>query len=53
MSGQVNGIPVVSLADFKNCIVDRIEMVKNAIKEGKKHNEIFDIGRKFNTCKLD
>ena len=53
MGGQINGIPVVSLATFKNCIADRIEMVKNAIKEGKKHNEIFDIGMKFNTCKLD
>ena len=45
MNGQINGIPVVSLDAFKNGIVRRIEMVKNAIKEGKRLNEIFDIGR--------
>ncbi|MCL5989794.1 MAG: hypothetical protein M1166_05650 [Candidatus Thermoplasmatota archaeon] len=53
MNGQINGIPIVSLDAFKNGIVKRIEMVKNAIKEGKRLNEIFDIGRKFNTGKLD
>ncbi len=53
MSGHINGIPVVSLNVFKDGIVKRIEMVKNAIKEGKKYNEILDIGRKFNTGKLD
>lgn len=53
MNGQLNGIPVVSLNTFKNGIATRIEMVKNAINEGKKLSEIFDIGRKFNTGKLD
>ncbi len=53
MNGQINGIPVVPIDVFKNGIVKRIEMVKNAIKEGKRLNEIFDIGRKFNTSKLD
>ena len=53
MNGQINGIPIVSLDDFRDCIVERVEMVKDAIKESKRLSEIFDIGRKFNTCKLD
>ena len=53
MNGQINGIPVVPLDVFKIGIVKRIEMVKNTIKGGKKPNEVFDIGRKFNTGKLE
>ena len=35
MNGQINGIPIVSLDAFRNGIVRRIEMAKNAIKERK------------------
>lgn len=51
MDGQVNGIPVVPFKDFKNGISKRIDLVKEALKEGKSYDEIFEIGRKFNSRK--
>ncbi|EQB69315.1 MAG: hypothetical protein AMDU5_GPLC00004G0285 [Thermoplasmatales archaeon Gpl] len=53
LSGQINGIPVVSLDTFKNGITKRIEMIRDAVKERKSLDEIFEIGKKFNTGKLD
>ena len=52
LNGQINGTPVVSLDVFKSGIIKRIEKVKGAIKEGRKSNEIFEIGRNFNIGKL-
>jgi hypothetical protein len=51
LDGQVNGIPVVSLDAFKKGIIKRVELVRDAIKSGKNTNDIFEIGRKFNSLK--
>ncbi|MEM0134683.1 MAG: hypothetical protein QXU18_05565 [Thermoplasmatales archaeon] len=52
LNGQINGIPVVSMEGFKNGIRKRIDLVKSAIREGKTTNEIFELGRRYNTGKL-
>ncbi|WP_298277109.1 hypothetical protein [Ferroplasma sp.] len=52
LNGEINGIPVVSFDVFKSGVINRIEKVKGAIKDGKKSNEIFEMGKKFNTGKL-
>ena len=49
LSGQINGIPVVSLDTFEKGIIKGIETVRVAINEGRNINDIFEIGRELNS----
>lgn len=51
--GTVNNTPVLSLEEFKKGIPKRVELVREAISAGKGENEIFEIGRRFNTGKVE
>lgn len=53
LSGVINNIPVTSLETFKKEAIKRLKLVREAIIAEKNENEIFNIGKKYNSNKME